>query len=46
MDEQDGRLAVIEAAIISTARPLFVGQVMVPGDGGRSNGVKLTEQGD
>jgi 4-oxalomesaconate tautomerase len=30
VDEQDGRLVVTEAAIISTARPLFVGHVLVP----------------
>jgi 4-oxalomesaconate tautomerase len=31
VEERDGRLAVTETALISTARPLFVGQVLVPG---------------
>ena len=30
VDEQDGREEVTEGAIISTARALFVGQVLVP----------------
>jgi 4-oxalomesaconate tautomerase len=31
VEDQDGRLVVTEAALISTARPLFVGQVLIPG---------------
>jgi 4-oxalomesaconate tautomerase len=30
VDEKGGRLVVSEAALISTARPLFVGQVLIP----------------
>jgi 2-methylaconitate cis-trans-isomerase PrpF len=29
-EEQDGQVVVTEAAIISTARALFTGQVLVP----------------
>jgi 4-oxalomesaconate tautomerase len=33
VDEKDGCLVVSEAALISTARPLFVGQVLIKGSG-------------
>jgi 4-oxalomesaconate tautomerase len=31
VDEKDGQVAVVEAALISTARPLFDGRVLIPG---------------